>query len=96
LNDNHHPVQPSSFAALNTETALATGQRHFQQWLAQSSELSAAAVLQKIHLQHNLSSRDDSVSMDPSDADGKSICQVLFDGNCCEFNYYAQASLQQW
>lgn len=85
-----------SSSALNTETVLAKRQLHFQQWLAQSPELSAAAVLQKIHLQHNPDSRRDSVLMDRSDAHSKSICQVLLDANYCEFNYYPEASLQQW
>jgi uncharacterized protein with NRDE domain len=85
-----------SSSALNTEAVLAKRQQHFQQWLAQSPELSAAAVLQQIHLQHDLGSRGDSVLMDRSDAHSKSICQVLLDANCCEFNYYPEASLQQW
>jgi hypothetical protein len=85
-----------SSSALNTETVLAKRQLHFQQWLAQSPELSAAAVLQQIHLQHNSDSRRDSVLMDRSDAHSKSICQVLLDANYCEFNYYPEASLQQW
>ncbi|PKH03053.1 hypothetical protein CXF72_08165 [Psychromonas sp. MB-3u-54] len=85
-----------SSSALNTEAVLAKRQRHFQQWLAQLPELSAAEVLQKIHLQHNPDSQGDSVLMDRSDAHSKSICQVLLDANYCEFNYYSEASLQQW
>ncbi|ABM05379.1 hypothetical protein Ping_3703 [Psychromonas ingrahamii 37] len=85
-----------SSSALNTETVLAKRQRHFQQWLAQLSELSAAAVLQKIHLQHNLGSRAGSVLMDRSDAYTKSTCQVLLGVNYCKFNYYPEDSLQQW
>jgi len=85
-----------SSSALNTDAVLAKRQERFQQWLTRSPELSAAAVLQQIHLQHDLGSPADSVLMDRSDAHSKSICQVLLDANGCEFNYYPQDSLQQW
>ncbi|MFT7053165.1 MAG: hypothetical protein ACJAU1_000717 [Psychromonas sp.] len=85
-----------SSSALNTEAVLAKRQARFQQWLTQSPELSATEVLHKIHLQHDLGNRGDSVLMDRSDAHSKSICQVLLDADCCEFNYYPEASLQQW
>jgi uncharacterized protein with NRDE domain len=85
-----------SSSARNTDAVLAKRQEHFQQWLRRTPELSAEAVLQHIHLQHNPDSQADSVLMDRSDAHSKSICQVLVDANCCEFNYYPEASLQQW
>ncbi|MFT6985579.1 MAG: hypothetical protein ACJAT7_001389 [Psychromonas sp.] len=96
INNASQPAMLFSSSALNTEAVLAKRQERFQQWLAQSPELSATEVLHKIHLQHDLSSRGDSVLMDRSDAHSKSICQVLLDANCCEFNYYPEASLQQW
>lgn len=96
INNTSQAALLLSSSALNTEAVLAKRQEHFQQWLAKSPELSAAAVLQNIHLQHDSGSRDNSILMDRSDAHSKSICQVLLKPNCCEFNYYPEDSLQQW
>jgi uncharacterized protein with NRDE domain len=95
----HNTSQPAlllSSSSLNTEAVLAKRQQCFQQWLEHTPELTPGAVLQQIHLQHNPDSLGDSVLMDRSNAHSKSICQVLLDANCCEFNYYPEASLQQW
>ncbi|MFT6925673.1 MAG: hypothetical protein ACJAZP_001262 [Psychromonas sp.] len=94
--DTNQPALLLSSSALNTDAVIAKRQQRFQQWLTQPSELSASEVLQQIHLQHDPSSQGDSVLMDRSDAHSKSICQVLLDADCCEFNYYPEASLQQW
>ena len=89
-------AQLFSSSAVNTQSVLAKRQLFFKEEISQIVELSAINILQQIHLQHDLNSQANSVLMDRSDAHSKSICQVLLDQNCCEFNYYPEGSLQQW